>query len=291
MRHIVPPSVLLLLSALLAGPGCSGSHGREGETDAGVRTDAAPAPGDSGTHEDDAGGCFRSEVSAQILCTGERYGPVRIYDDVGCFCGQELVCDTRIDTESGGIIGYAEVETIAEACGAICGACEPIEGSCDVPAELYDGSFAVNVAGWVLPTTTNSLTPDTCWNPPPAPGSGTVCPDPASGGYPVDGSDLCVPEDAQIGYPVTVSVQAAVGCDTHSAGCRAVRTDDGFDIVPLARDCECATCGACPPEPMPRTFTCRLPPLEAGSYTIRHGDASATLTVSATGTGNELCGD
>lgn len=287
MRQNVPFALLATATLLAA---CSGSHGRDADADAGPRADGGPAPTDASPAPVDGGGCFESDVSPDILCTGDRYEPIRIWDD-GCFCGQELACDTTVDRESPGLIDYAEIDTSAVACGPVCGACMPMDDGCAVPSDLFDGSFAVNVNGWLLPTATNSLTPNTCWTAPPPVGDGTICPDAASGSYAIDGSDLCVPGDARTGAPIEVSVVAAVGCDTHSAGCRAVRTDEGFEITMLARDCDCPTCGACPPEPMPRTFRCSLPPLEPGTYPVRHGSEMATVTVSDGGTGNDLCGE
>ena len=285
MRHIVPLTPLLLALGL----GCSGSHDRgDADSDAGTRTDAAVPIDASPDPERDGGECFASDVSPDILCTGERYEPIAIYDE-GCFCGQELACETTIDDEGGGIIGYAAIETTAEACGPVCGACMPLDDSCDVPSELFDGSYAVNVSGWMLPSATNDLTPNTCWEAPPEVPDHLTCPDVASGGRAVEGADLCVPADARPGEPVAVSIVAAVGCDTYAAGCRATRTDDGFVVEPLERDCSCPTCGACPPEPMPKVFPCRLPPLEPGTYTIHYGSESAEVTVHGTGTGNDTC--
>ncbi len=279
MRHIVPALACLALA------GCSGSHDRSG-ADAGTGADSSLPPGDAGG-EVDAGDCPRSAVAPSLICTGpSATDPITLRVE-GCFCGEELVCDTDITGEDpGGLIDYARVRTSAEACGPLCDGCFALEGSCAVPSRLFTESFAVDVGGFPLPTATNRLAVDTCWTRPPDPGSHVECP--GLSGYDVAGGTLCVPSDAGTGSPITVSVVAEAGCDTYSAGCRVERTEGGFVLHPFARDCTCPTCGACP-EPVAKTFECLLPALEPGDYTVTWGAETRTLSVTPTGTENRAC--
>ena len=300
-RLLARPAILGLgLLVLAFGPGCPSSHDEQT-----AAADAAPTPIDDGGPLHDGGPIDArpntdSEVpptpcedgvpiATDIVCTDAAGSSLRVLSGE-CVCGDEILsCPAMLYDESPGLINAAFI-TPTLGCGMGCSECEPFDGSCNIPSQLFDSSYAVSVGAYMLPTATNSLSRDTCWNIRQAPGEPYSCEFGALGSTALSGGTLCVPDEAaNTRERIVVSVTTELTtCDIMNSGCRIERTADGFAIFPMQQHCPCPSCGPCL-TPYSRTFTCELPPLEAGSYKIEYDGREETLTVADDGAANTAC--
>lgn len=272
--RVVP---LATLCAFL--PGCFLAHGQDPERDAGrpLPTDAGPPPPpppfDAGPPPPIDPRC--APRALDFACTDTGTGsvpvgvpyalPIYVGDGTGCFCGESIDCRAAVT-------GPGELSLETALCGSDddCGACLPyVRSTCALPP-LSEGVWRVHVDGrYAFPLSASDDAPglgpvDACASTPVGDEAcGWTAPE-----RPATVLQACFAAEAQAGQPTAVTVEdLCVPCGSVVGPCVVQRVADELRVVPtwVAAACDAPCRGMCDRQ----VYTCAIPPLPAGAYTVR----------------------
>lgn len=252
-----------------------------------VHPDAGPGPS-----------CAAEPASIDLACfshvtAGRPFElPVLIGGEDGCFCGEEVTCAARVESE-----GVLVLETGLCPGLAICEACNPfVAGTCALPP-LDAGTWRVRVNGtdaWELEVTSPDVLPERGAQCVRRADDGGACGNafPPSEYAP---SRACHPSGAYVGERVPIRVvDPCGGCATVAGPCEVSVFDDVIRVhaerVSIGCDVDCpAICTE-------REDVCWTPPLEAGTWTVvfdglvtTDDRPPTTITVAGAPPGGEAC--